>query len=113
MVQKQLKKFVCDVEALKIPGSFKVFPATGGKDGIVINVAGEYHAYVNYCPHKGGPLLPEDCAGAGKEGEKCLLKCQWHGSHFDAATGEILTPPAESPLRKLELIVENGKISYL
>lgn len=112
MNQEQLKNFICDAEALKIPGSFKMFPATGGKEGIVINVAGEYRAYVNYCPHKGGPLLPEDCARAGASGEICLLKCQWHGSHFDAATGKVLTPPAEMPLRKLELIVEHGKIYY-
>lgn len=112
MGQPRLKNFICDAGELKIPGSFKLFSALGGKEGIAVNVAGEYHAYVNYCPHKGGLLLPEDCAGAGKKGESCLLKCQWHGSHFDAATGKVLTPPAESPLRKLELIIQDGKIYY-
>ncbi len=103
-------RFICDTEELKTPGSYKTFPATGGKDGIVLNVSGVYHAYINYCPHRGGPFLPEDCAMGGAKGEVCLLKCQWHGSHFDAATGNVLTPPAEIPLRKLDLIIENGKI---
>lgn len=84
----------------------------GGKDGIIVNAAGAYHAYINYCTHMGGPLLPEDCAEAGAKGEVCLLKCQWHGSHFNAATGNVLTPPAEGPLRKLNLIIEDGKIYY-
>lgn len=82
----------------------------GGKDGIVVNVGGAYHAYINFCPHAGGNLLPEDCANGGKDGEQCLLKCQLHGSHFDATTGGVLNPPAEAPLRKLELIIEDGKI---
>lgn len=112
MSQEQFKKFVCDTEELKTPGSYKIFPAMGGKDGIVVNVGGAYCAYINYCPHKGGNLLPEDCANGGKNGEQCLLKCQWHGSHFDAAEGNVLTPPAEAPLRSIGLIIENGKIYY-
>lgn len=104
--------FICNTEELKTPGSYKIFPAVGGKDGIIVNVAGSYHAYINSCPHMGGPLLPEDCVEGGAKGEMCLLKCQWHGSHFNAATGDVMTPPANNPLRTLELIIENGKIFY-
>lgn len=103
-------RFICNTSDLAVFGSYKIFPATSGKDGIVVNVAGAYHAYINYCPHAGGNLLPEDCNEGDKNGQVCLLKCQLHGSHFDASSGNVITPPAETPLRKLELIIEDGKI---
>jgi nitrite reductase (NADH) small subunit/3-phenylpropionate/trans-cinnamate dioxygenase ferredoxin subunit len=61
------------------PGEGKVVKA-GGKELALFNVAGQFHAIDNACPHRGGPL------GEGSlEGEHIV--CPWHGWKFHAKTG--------------------------
>lgn len=74
-----------------------------GRPAIVIRVNGKVHAYINCCTHVGGPMKL-----AGK------LLCQWHGSAFDADTGQALNEPAplDSKLIALPIIVKEGKVFY-
>ncbi len=76
-----------------------------GRPAILVRVGGEIHAYINCCTHTGGPVK--------LDGD--ILHCQWHGSDFDAATGEALTPPAPtgSKLIKLPIKVRGGKVFYV
>jgi len=51
---------------------------------LLLRVGGQYHAYQGRCPHQGGRLA----RGTLKDG---IITCPWHGSQFDALTGEQRT----------------------
>jgi nitrite reductase/ring-hydroxylating ferredoxin subunit len=83
------------------PGSRRII-TIGGREIGVFNVAGEFYALRNLCPHRGGPL----CKGRvrplvvsvgmtqlahEREGE--ILKCPWHQWEFDIKTGQALYDP--------------------
>ena len=102
------KKFICNPRDIA-ENSFKIFAGPGGKEGILLNLAGKFKAFVNSCTHKEGPVRLEQC-----EDDACILKCQWHGATFDPETGRALSAPAPegSGLRELNIIVEDDKIYY-
>jgi nitrite reductase/ring-hydroxylating ferredoxin subunit len=62
---------------------------------------GALKAYSSICTHAGCPITK-------LEGTR--LTCFCHGSEFDAATGEVLQPPATVPLTELAVRTENGRI---
>ena len=60
-----------------------------GRALALFNLAGEFHALDNACPHRGGPL------GEGTlEGTK--VTCPWHGWQFDVRTGSSPLKPEVS-----------------
>ena len=64
---------------------------------------GEVHAMSNYCTHL-------DCLlSSGRATEDGLL-CSCHGSVFDFATGEPVTPPATKPIEVYPVKEEDGQI---
>jgi nitrite reductase/ring-hydroxylating ferredoxin subunit len=95
-------------------------------DGVEIGVFrehGRFMAYLNRCPHLGGPacqglILPRtiedlrvdnvDVARSFSRSEKTVV-CPWHGMEFDIATGEHVTS-AKLRLAKVPLRVENDEI---
>lgn len=74
----------------------RMLTAVGGRSVGVFNVAGRYHAVVNRCPHRGGPLCTGDLLGT-------RLVCPWHGWQFDLATGASSFDPARSAARPFRL----------
>lgn len=102
------KKIICRVEDIPV-GAAKSFSGPGGKPGILFNIGGALKAFMNHCPHQGGPValstLPDGAP---------VLQCQFHGALFDPASGARLSgpPPDGSSLRELALIVEGGKVYY-
>ena len=56
--------------------------------------------YANKCTHEGGP---NELRGG-------QLVCLWHGSKFDAATGNVLNGPATKPLTRLKLEIKDGMV---
>jgi cytochrome b6-f complex iron-sulfur subunit len=78
-------------------------PATGadGKPVIVSQpAAGKVVAFSAICTHKGCTVAP-----AGK-----ILQCPCHGSTYDLATGKNTGGPAPSPLARIPVKVEGGKV---
>lgn len=71
------------------------------KPAIVINLEGEYNAFRNVCTHNG-------CQTRYYGGTS--LDCPCHGSRFDAATGEAIRGPAETRLRRIDVVVEDDNI---
>lgn len=57
-----------------------------GQDVLVLNVDGEFRAFVNRCGHMNAPLD----LGTFKSG---VIKCAQHNAVFDARTGEVRGPP--------------------
>jgi ferredoxin-NADP reductase len=66
-------------------------------------VQGKVYALDAVCSHEGGPL--EEGTLNGFE-----IECPWHGSKFDVRTGEVRSPPADTPQSVYEVKVENNDI---
>ena len=69
-----------------IPESGSVPADLLGREVLVTMVNGKPRAYINVCPHQGGPLVLEDDH----------FTCQWHGSQFDVRTGRALSGPVKA-----------------
>jgi nitrite reductase/ring-hydroxylating ferredoxin subunit len=99
------------------PGQRKIVDVAGRSVGI-FNVAGEFFAVLNRCPHQGGPLCTGNTlgflrsAGVGefiysRAGE--VVRCPWHGWEYDLRTGQSWFDPARVIVRKYEVSVEPGQ----
>lgn len=89
----------------------------------IFNLDGEYHAYLNWCPHQGGPCCEGTVSGKYtadfdaqtlettnewiRDGE--FLYCPWHAWEFDLKTGECSTNEAYS-LPSYPVREENGNL---
>lgn len=94
-----------------------------GREIAVFYIDEEYRAFVNWCPHQGGPACEGLMSGTkeasydhdsgevslewGREGE--ILNCPWHGWEFDVMSGECLSrPPTKLPSYPVH--VEDGDV---
>jgi nitrite reductase (NADH) small subunit len=114
-------------------GSLSTFADPGRKvieiDGLeigVFHVKGQFSAYVNICPHLGGPVcqgkvLPrveEDIAADRKSRGFVFSKtetnivCPWHGYEFDVRTGRHQGNP-HLRLRPLNVRVSGEEVFVL
>ena len=73
-----------------------------GKTIALFNVAGEYHAVDNACPHRGGPLGEGDLDGTA-------VVCPWHAWRWDVTTGANVNNPAIR-IPRFPVTVEAGEI---
>ena len=58
-----------------------------GRSIAVFNVAGQFYAIDNVCPHRGGPLGEGDVEGK-------IVVCPWHAWRWDVTTGANANNPA-------------------
>ena len=103
---------VCAVEELP-PGSRRIVDVAGRSIG-VFNVAGEYLAVRNRCPHQGGPLCegvqlgeltssgPGDYRYSRPGG---IIRCPWHAWEFDLRTGASWFDPQRKRVRSYDVEV--------
>ena len=76
----------------------------GGKEVLVANVGGTYHAMSNICTHAGAELHEGELNGNE-------LKCPWHGARWDATTGNLVWFPQKlKELGNYKVTVENDTI---
>ena len=76
----------------------------GGKEILIANVGGIYHATGNICNHAGAELHQGELKG--KE-----LTCPWHGAKWDVTTGNLTWFPQKlKDLGKYNVTVENETI---
>jgi nitrite reductase/ring-hydroxylating ferredoxin subunit len=98
------------------PGRRKLVEA-GGRAVVVYNLAGEFFALNNRCPHRGGSLfhgiqtsLVESSEPgqyrASRRGE--MVKCPWHGWEFDIRTGKSWCDPTRLRVRQYPVAVRAG-----
>ena len=110
-----MKYVVASVDEIP-PGQRKLVEVAGREIG-VFNIAGDYVAVLNRCPHQGGPLCRGNThgflrpAGVGefrysRAGE--ILRCPWHGWEFDLRTGQSWFDPGHVVVRRYEVSVVPG-----
>lgn len=97
------------------PGDRTIFEAEGRSIGI-FNVAGEFYALRNSCPHQAAPLCLGSIKGMtmpsrpgeyiwSREGE--ILRCPWHGWEFDITTGRSIFNPHRTRVRAYDVTIED------
>lgn len=80
-------------------GGCQVFAAKGTV--VTQPSEGDFRAFEAECSHKG-------CfVASSTQGH---IPCRCHGSKFDLVDGTPLGGPAEGPLTKVDIVVENGRI---
>ena len=85
-----------------LPGQMKTVEFEG-ETVCIVNAGGKFYAINNVCTHEGGPLAE----GTLNEFE---VECPWHGARFDVRTGEVKSPPAESPVSTYEIKIDQDDI---
>jgi nitrite reductase/ring-hydroxylating ferredoxin subunit len=82
-------------------GRCATFALADGRELGLYNVAGEFYATDNSCPHRGAPLA---------EGKLCghLIECALHGWQFDVRDGKCLL--ASERIETYLVTVEEGLI---
>ena len=83
------------------PGQGHVYDLDGNSIA-VWNLNGNFFAFQNVCPHRGGPV------GEG-EIEGTVITCPWHGWSFDITTGASPVNPA-AKLTRYEVKVEGSDV---
>jgi 3-phenylpropionate/trans-cinnamate dioxygenase ferredoxin subunit len=97
------------------PGDRTIFEAEGRSIGI-FNVAGEFYALRNSCPHQAAPLCLGSIKGMtmpsrpgeyiwSREGE--ILRCPWHGWEFDITTGRSIFNPHRTRVKAYDVTIED------
>jgi nitrite reductase (NADH) small subunit len=89
----------------------------------VFKLGGDFFAYLNHCPHMGGPacqgkiiakvdeVIAEDRTSKGMAFSKTRMHvvCPWHGFEFDIRTG-IHPGNPRARLRKMKVAVDGGDV---
>ena len=99
------------------PGGRKLLTLNGRDIGI-FNIAGDYFALLNRCPHQGAALCKgtlvslatSDAPGhfeLTREGE--MLKCPWHGWEYDVRTGQSWCDPEDTKVKLYPVTIEAGE----
>jgi 3-phenylpropionate/trans-cinnamate dioxygenase ferredoxin subunit len=99
------------------PGERKLVTLMGREVGI-FNVAGEFYALANRCPHEGAPLCKGLVTGFNRSDEPGrywlerkgeVLRCPWHAWEFDIKTGQSWCDPKNIRARSYAVAVEPGE----
>lgn len=76
----------------------------GGTAILLVRSGDNVTALSANCTHYGAPLAEGVCVNG-------RITCPWHHAVFDAATGDVLEPPAFDSLCRAEVRVEGGEIA--
>jgi 3-phenylpropionate/trans-cinnamate dioxygenase ferredoxin subunit len=101
----------------QIPPGQRMLVTIKGREIGIFNIAGQYFAVGNRCPHngaslcKGGIVSLVEASEPGsyqvsRQGE--LVRCPWHGWEFDLRTGKSRCEPDRTKVRSYDLKVEPG-----
>src|ERR1700744_5106309 len=101
----------------QIPPGQRILVTLGGREIGVFNIAGEYFAVGNRCPHNGASLCKGRIVGLveaaepgayqfSRRGE--FVRCPWHGWEFDLRTGKSWCEPDPGPPGQFAVSVAPG-----
>lgn len=95
--------YLCKEEEV-VEGAITAATHPRGTPLAICKVDGELFAFFDRCTH-GAASFVEDGELNGS-----ILECGFHNGTFDVRTGEALTMPCRTPLRKLELKLMGGEV---
>ena len=90
-------------------GSLADVPVGGGavfaEHRVVVTqpAPGTFHAFSAACTHQGCTV------GQVADG---TIDCPCHGSRFDVTDGSVVRGPADRPLRRVDIVVDDGSITF-
>ena len=110
------KHIVAAVHEIPV-GQRKIIEINGRSIGI-FNIAGEFFALLNRCPHAGGELCTGTITGLrqadlpgryqySRPGE--IIRCPWHGWEFDIKSGKSWFDPQKVRVKPYPVTVEQIK----
>ncbi|MGH1483817.1 MAG: Rieske (2Fe-2S) protein [Geminicoccales bacterium] len=101
----------------EIPSGERKLVTVRGREIAVFNVAGDYLAILDRCPHQGGSLCKGKLVGLveadgpggyryHRKGE--IVRCPWHGWEFDLRTGKSYCDPTRIWVKSYKASVQPG-----
>jgi 3-phenylpropionate/trans-cinnamate dioxygenase ferredoxin subunit len=96
---------ICPVDDLPDDEGLRI--EVGGKVLAAFKVEHEYFVTDDACPHG------ESSLAEGYVEPDCSVECIAHMARFSLRTGEVLAPPATSPLRTYETKVDGDELVVL
>jgi nitrite reductase/ring-hydroxylating ferredoxin subunit len=95
-------------------GTMQMAFVDGTDQVIVVHTGGVVRAYQGICTHEYFELDKGFLTAGGSPGPNGVpagtLTCALHLSRFDLADGEALDPPAELPLARYDVVIEDGRV---
>jgi nitrite reductase/ring-hydroxylating ferredoxin subunit/uncharacterized membrane protein len=91
------------LDAGEVPEGRPVGTDVDGVRLLLVREGDEVRALAARCTHRGGPL------DEGEVADGCV-RCPWHGSRFELATGGIVQGPATAPQPAYETRVVAGRV---
>ncbi|MBI1213526.1 MAG: Rieske 2Fe-2S domain-containing protein [Alphaproteobacteria bacterium] len=89
--------------------SFIIGEGKGRRDVVVVRRNGNYHAYVNSCPHQLMPLETFPDKFLNEDGS--LFVCSTHGARFRVEDGFCISGPCEGKsLHALTVALDEGRL---
>lgn len=70
---------------------------------LLVNLDGKFYAFEDKCPHMGYPL-----SMGSLDGE--TLRCGFHYAKFNILDGRPLSPPADKPLKKYNVVLRYDEV---
>jgi nitrite reductase/ring-hydroxylating ferredoxin subunit len=113
----QVRRYVVAPVA-DLPDGERLVVEVGGREIGIFNQGGRYHAFLNRCPHLGGPLcrgqviglIESDGPGDVRlDPDRAMLVCPWHGWEFDMETGRSFWDPRRTQARRYPVQVQEGE----
>ena len=98
-----MAEFVQVASKDQVPRGGRFSAWAGGRKILVYNVNDEYYATDEQCPHRECSLAEGPFAGK-------VVTCPCHMARFDVTTGEVLSPPATTPLPTYRVKIEGNRI---
>lgn len=86
-----------------LPEGHTIRAEIGGTVFMLVRAGGEVYAVQDFCTHRCAPL--SEGAVCGNE-----IRCAWHNSRFDLASGKVTHGPAKVDLKTYEVRVRGGII---
>lgn len=87
----------------KLPEDQGTVVSVGEGELALFRAGDAVYAYVNSCPHKGGPV------GEGLVIDG-IVTCPWHGSQFEIDSGACVSGPAPGPLASVPVTIHGDDV---
>ncbi len=76
-------EYIRVADKAELPANKMILVVVAGKEVLLANVDGSYHAIANKCTHLGGSLSKGSLEGS-------IVTCPRHGARFDVKTGQAI-----------------------